>query len=30
MQFAKDSFSMALRERLAGLNPARIVTLSGA
>lgn len=30
MQFAKDSFSMALRERLAGLNPGRTVTLSGA
>jgi hypothetical protein len=30
MQFAKDSFSMALRERLAALNPARTVTLSGA
>ena len=30
MQFAKDSFFLALRERLAGLNPARVVTLSGA
>jgi hypothetical protein len=30
MQFAKDSFTIALRERLAGLNPARTVTLSGA
>jgi hypothetical protein len=30
MQFAKDSFYMALRERLAALNPARTVTLSGA
>jgi len=30
MQFTKDSFYMALRERLAGLNPARTVTLSGA
>lgn len=30
MQFAKDSFSMALRERLAALNPARVVTVSGA
>lgn len=30
MQFAKDSFFLALQERLAGLNPARVVTLSGA
>jgi hypothetical protein len=30
MQFAKDSFFLALRERLAGLNPARTVTLNGA
>jgi hypothetical protein len=30
MQFAKDSFSMALRERLAALNPARTVKVSGA
>jgi hypothetical protein len=30
MQFAKDSFYMALRERLAALNPQRTVTLSGA
>ncbi len=30
MQFAKDSFSMALRQRLAGLNPARMVRVSGA
>jgi len=30
MQFAKDSFSIALRERLAGLNPARVVRVSGA
>ena len=30
MQFAKDSFYMALRERLAALNPNRTVTLSGA
>ncbi|MBZ5706612.1 MAG: hypothetical protein LAN63_14780 [Acidobacteriia bacterium] len=30
MQFAKDSFYMALRERLAALNPNRMVTLSGA
>jgi hypothetical protein len=30
MQFAKDSFSIALRQRLAALNPARTVTVSGA
>jgi len=30
MQFAKDSFYMALRERLAAINPSRTVTLSGA
>jgi len=30
MQFAKDSFYMAMRERLAALNPARTVTLNGA
>jgi hypothetical protein len=30
MQFAKDSFFLALRERLAGLNPARVVTVSAA
>lgn len=30
MQFAKDSFYMALRERLAALNPSRTVTLDGA
>lgn len=30
MQCAKDSFYMALRERLAVLNPNRTVTLSGA
>ena len=30
MQFTKDSFYMALRERLAVLNPERTVTLSGA
>ncbi len=30
MQFAKDSFYMALRDRLAALNPSRTVTLSGA
>ena len=28
MQFAKDSFFVALQERLAGLNPARVVTVS--
>lgn len=30
MQFAKDSFYMALRERLAALNSSRTVTLNGA
>lgn len=30
MQCAKDSFYMALQDRLAALNPARTVTLSGA
>jgi len=30
MQFAKDSFYMALRERLASSNPQRTVTLNGA
>ncbi len=30
MQFAKDSFFLALQERLAALNPARSVTLNGA
>lgn len=30
MQFAKDSFFLALRERLAGQNPARTVTVNGA
>lgn len=30
MQFAKDSFFLALQQRLAGLNPARVVTISGA
>jgi len=30
MQFTKDSFYMALRERLAALNPQRTVTLNGA
>jgi hypothetical protein len=30
MQFAKDSFFLALQQRLAGLNPARTVTVSGA
>jgi hypothetical protein len=29
MQFAKDSFYIALRERLAALNPARVVTIQG-
>jgi len=30
MQFAKDSFFLALQERLAGLNPARTITINGA
>lgn len=30
MQFAKDSFLMALQHRLAGLNPARTMTVGGA
>jgi hypothetical protein len=30
MQFAKDSFFLALQQRLAGLNPGRTVTLNGA
>jgi hypothetical protein len=30
MQFAKDSFFLALRERLEALNPARVVTVNGA
>jgi|SRR5579871_404385 len=30
MQFAKDSFLLALQQRLAGLNPARTVTVNGA
>ncbi len=30
MQFAKDSFLLALQERLGGLNPARTVTINGA
>jgi hypothetical protein len=30
MQFAKDSFYMALRERMAALNPSRTVSLNGA
>jgi hypothetical protein len=30
MQFAKDSFYMALQTRLAALSPARTVTLNGA
>jgi hypothetical protein len=29
MQFAKDSFFMALRERLTALNPARTITING-
>jgi hypothetical protein len=29
MQFTKDSFYMALRERLIALNPQRVVTLNG-
>jgi hypothetical protein len=29
MQFAKDSFYMALRERLAALNPQRVVSVNG-
>ena len=29
MQFAKDSFYMALRDRLASLNPQRTVTVNG-
>ena len=30
MQFAKDSFFLALQQRLASLNPARTVTVNGA
>jgi hypothetical protein len=30
MQFAKDSFFLALQQRLAALNPARVVTVNGA
>jgi hypothetical protein len=30
MQFAKDSFLLALQQRLAGVNPARTVTINGA
>jgi len=30
MQFAKDSFFLTLQARLAGLNPARTVTVNGA
>lgn len=30
MQFAKDSFYMTLRDRLAALNPKRTITLNGA
>lgn len=29
MQFAKDSFYMALRERLAAVNPARVMAING-
>ncbi len=29
MQFTKDSFYLALRERLAALNPQRVVTING-
>ena len=30
MQFAKDSFFLALQQRLAALNPARTITINGA
>lgn len=30
MQFAKDSFFLALQERLSGLNPERVVRVQGA
>jgi hypothetical protein len=30
MQFAKDSFLLAMQARLSGLNPARTVTINGA
>jgi len=30
MQFAKDSFFLALQQRLAGLDPGRTITLNGA
>jgi hypothetical protein len=30
MQFAKDSFFLALQQRLAALNPLRVVTVNGA
>jgi hypothetical protein len=30
MQFVKDSFLLALQQRLGGLNPARTVTINGA
>lgn len=30
MQFAKDSFFLALQQRLAGLNPGRTITINGA
>ncbi len=29
MQFAKDSFYMALRERLAAVNPGRVIAMNG-
>jgi len=29
MQFAKDSFFLALQQRLAGVNPARTITVNG-
>lgn len=29
MQFAKDSFFLALQQRLAGVNPARTITING-
>src|SRR5581483_11784296 len=29
MHFTKDSFYLALRDRLASLNPARVITLNG-
>ena len=29
MQFTKDTFYITLRNRLAALNPARVITLNG-